>query len=153
MRNGMFGMKRKISFLPVMLMLAILVATAVFAEDSPAATWELVGIWTNPAYEDSDRYLGKIVYRADGIWEGYDRISDTSPVVKGTYVVDDEWTEKGIHWFAVRAISGDIAGYEINKLSDNGNTYESIFSTISYPSSLEFARISPSDFHTIRFRQ
>jgi len=149
----MFGMKRKILSLPVMLMLAMLVATAVLAEDNPEPSWELVGVWINPAYEDSNRYLGKIVYRADGIWEGYSLISDASPVARGTYVVDDEWTEKGIHWFAVRAISGDITGYEINKLTNNGTTYESIFSTTSYPSSLEFARISPSDFQTIRFRQ
>jgi len=125
----------------------------VSGEDNAEASWELVGIWINPAYEDSGRYLGKIVYRADGAWEGYDRISDASPAASGTYIIDDEWTEQGIHWFAVRAISGEITGYEINKLTNNGTTYESIFSTISYSSSLEFARISPSDFHTIRFRQ
>ena len=37
--------------------------------------------------------------RDDGTVEAYDLISDTNAVATGTYTVEDDRTEKGIHLF------------------------------------------------------
>ena len=148
---SMFSLKRVMMALLLMWMLSALATCVLSGEDNTEASWRLVGTWINPAYEDPGGFSGKVVYREDGTWEVCDLISDTNAVATGTYIIEGDWTEKGIHWFAVRADSGNIIGYEINKLTNNGNTYESVFSSSSYPT--EFDPTSPSYFYTIRFRQ
>ena len=113
----------------------------------PEASWALVGTWINAAYEGG--LFGKVVFRDDGTVEGYNLISDTTVVATGTYIIEDDWTEKGIHWFKVKTVFGATPSYELDKLTNDGNTYESVFASGTYPAS--FDPTSPS--YRIRFRQ
>ena len=142
----MFSLKRVMMALLLMWMLS---APAACVLSDPEASWTLVGTWINPAYEGG--WFGKVVYRDDGTVEIYYLISDTTVVATGTYVIEDDWTEKGIHWFKVKTVFGATPGYEIDKLTNDGNTYESVFTSNAYPA--EFDPASPSYSYTIRFRQ
>ena len=76
---------------------------------------------------------------------------DTHVVATGTYVIEDDGTERGIHWFKVKTVFGGTPGYEIDRLTNDGNTYGSVFPWNTYP--VEFDPTSPTYSYTIRFRQ
>lgn len=79
----------------------------------PQANWALAGTWINETYQGG--LFGKVVFRDDGTVEIYDFISGTTVVATGTYVIEDDWTEKGIHWFKVKTVFGAAHSYELDK--------------------------------------
>jgi hypothetical protein len=141
---------RKVIIRPLFLLL-MLVIIATCENNAQEESWSLVGSWINQAYETIDGYSAKVVYLSDGSAEVYKLLSDAIPIATGTYVIDDDWTESGIHWFKVTAPMGGTTYYEIDKLSNGGNTYESVASTVAYPA--QFDPLNPSYYYTIRYRQ
>ncbi len=113
----------------------------------PEENWALAGTWINETYEGD--LFGKVVFRDDGTVEGYKLISDINVDATGTYVIEDDWTEKGIHWFKVKTVFGATPSYELDKLTNDGNTYESVYDSGAYPASLD----PTSPAYRIRFRQ
>src|SRR5271169_254404 len=133
--------------LTFLLLTGIIAATSLFAQES---TWSLVGSWSNPAYDKTGDYSGKVVYGSDHIVSLYHLSSDTIRYGYGPYTIEKDWTESGVHWFRVRLEFAEGTTYEIDKLTDGGNTYESVFTTGMYPSLFDTTGLYP---YTIRKRQ
>ena len=113
-------------------------------------SWSLVGTWINKDYDISGTSSAKVVYTDDGHVMLYKRLSDSYPRAKFTYKIEESWTEKGVHWFKVKIPFGTATMYEIDKLTEGGNTYESVFRKDEYP--VSFDAKSPACSYTIRYR-
>jgi len=142
----MLGLKKIIMAFLLLWMLCAVVACNL---SGPEAGWTLVGTWINAEYEGPDGIPAKVVYRADGSAEIYELISATTADGTGTYVIEADWTENGIHWFKVKYFFGANPGYELDRLTNDGNTYESYFVSGGYPASID--PTSPN--YRIRYRQ
>jgi hypothetical protein len=128
--------------------LPLLYSPSLFAQEE---SWPLVGAWINKDYDISGKFSAKVVYGGDGSLKTYRHLSDTSAAADLTFTVEESWTEKGIRWFKVKIPFGSGTMYEIDKLTEGGNTYESVFGTDKYP--LSFDPKSPSYMYTIRYRE
>ena len=130
------------------LFLALLCSSSLFAQEE---SWSLVGSWINKAYDKTGNPSAKIVYGADGVFTLYQHLSDHTEMLKTAYTIEKTWTEKGAHWFKVKIPIQTRTAYEIDKLTEGGNKYESVFRWDEYPET--FDTKSPSYGHTIRYRE
>jgi hypothetical protein len=101
-----------------------------FAEEKD---WILIATWVNPAYDGENVYAPKCVFTSDGKITQYYHIAGSLPRAVGTYVIESDWTEPGVHWFKVKSVYLRWTYFEIAKLTNEGNTYESVSSTETYP--------------------
>jgi len=90
-----------------------------------------------------------VVYGDDRAELSYQRLTDTS-AVKGTYSIEDSWTESGIHWFKVKEW-GAYTFYYLIKITGDGHNYEAVSAMGGYPS--EFDVTSHSYVHIQRKRE
>ena len=120
--------------LTFLFMTGMMAMTSLFAQEKD---WSLVGTWVNPAYEKAADYPAKVVYGSDGTISLYHLSGDTTPYAYGPYVIEKDWTESGIHWFRVKLSFAEGVTYEIDRLTEGGTKYESVFSTGMYPSLFE----------------
>lgn len=134
----------------ILMLLVIVLALSTCAPASPEKSWSLIGTWINQSYETTGAYAAKIVYASDGTVSAYKLVSDTTPESSGTFVIDDDWTETGIHWFKVKGTLGATTYYEIDKLTSGGNDCESVFTTTAYPA--QFDPTNPAYGYTTRSR-
>jgi hypothetical protein len=112
--------------------------------------WTLVGTWINPVYDGgSVDKLPKVVLTSDGAISQYYHVEGSLAWSVGTYVIESDWTEPGVHWFKVRSAYSVWTFFELAKLTNDGNTYESVFSSQTYPSGF----ITSGDGYRIRNRQ
>jgi hypothetical protein len=141
-------MRKIIIVCALFFVLSLLCSPSLLAQEE---SWSLVGTWINKAYDIPGMLNAKIVYGGDGHLTLYKFLSDTTPTAKATFTIEDSWTEKGIRWFKVKILAGNETWYEIDKLTEGGNTYESVFRRDMYPSSFD-AKSSPN-FYGIRYRE
>ena len=118
-----------------------------FAEEKD---WILVGAWVNAAYDGENLYAPKFVFTGDGKVTQYYHIAGSLPRAEGTYVIESDWTEPGVHWFKIKSVYLRWTHFELAKLTNEGNTYESAVSTGGYPST--FDRSGQRSSYTIRTR-
>ena len=112
--------------------------------------WTIVGTWINPAYDGTDvGKLPKSVLATDGTISLYYHVGGSLPWAVGTYVIESDWTEPGVHWFKVKSAYSVWTYFELAKLTNDGNTYESVASSDAYPSTLD----PSSRSYTTRSRQ
>jgi hypothetical protein len=133
------------------LFMVVLLLSVTGALSAQEKDWDIVAAWSNQSYETMSGYSAKVVYDSNGTVSVYKLLSDTRVLAVGTYIIDDSWTEPGIHWFKIRGFLGATTYYEIDKLTNMGTTYESVFSTTAYP-----AKFDPNNAaygYTIRYRQ
>jgi len=128
--------------------LPLLCSPSLFAQEQ---SWSLVGSWINKAYDSPGTFSAKVVYGADGNLTTYKFLGDSNASAKVPFTIEENWTEKGVHWFKVKIPMGSGTLYEIDKLTEGGNTYESVFCMDKYP--LTFDTKSPSYYYTIRYRE
>ena len=114
----------------------------------PESSWTLVGTWVNPAYEQISGANAKLVY-TETTWAAYKLVSDTTPVASGSYTITKDWTESGVHWFQTAPVVGGSTVYELDRLSSDGNMYESVDSSSAYPTSID---PTSDNFAMVRFR-
>jgi len=129
-------MKRYTSLMAIVILCVIgMMATMpLFAQEKE---WSLVGTWVNPAYENSNATPPQNIFKGDGTITTYYHIGDSLPWGVGTYSVESDWTEPGVHWFKVKSTFSQWTYFEIAKLTNEGNTYESVGSWDKYPSSFD----------------
>jgi hypothetical protein len=115
----------------------------------PESAWTLVGTWTNTSYVHPADMAQVIVYGADGTVEAYASAGDAEALATGTYTIERAWIEPEIHWFEVHAVVGSTEYYELDRLTDGGDTYESTWTSTAYPTQMDPAAAS----YTIRYRE
>jgi hypothetical protein len=99
----------------------------------------------------SELSSARVVYGGDGQLTTYKLLSDTSPSSKTVFMIEESWTEKGVRWFKVKIPTATRTMYEMDKLTEGGNTFESVFCMDKYP--LSFDTKPPSCYYTIRYRE
>lgn len=132
----------------LILALQLFAVSAAFAQED---NWTLLGSWINQEYDTSRFFQAKWVFEDNGVLSVYQRVADKSRT-KASYVIDDTWTESGIHWFKLREMwGGNETFYYLVKLTDEGNTFEAISAMSDYPA--EFKMGVPSLHYMIRHRE
>ncbi len=61
----------------------------------------LIGSWVNKTYKTTSAFPAKVVFDQDGVVAEYQRLSNRT-ALKAHYVIQDSWTEPGVHWFKVK---------------------------------------------------
>jgi len=141
-------MKKSIPLLAVSLLFAIgmVEVPPLIAQEKE---WSLVGTWVNPAYENTNVYLPKIVYGNDNTISIYFYVNDKAPFGVGNYEIEKDWTESGVHWFMVKSIVNSVVYYELDRLTEGGDKYEGTISHEDYPTNIDIT----SSSYQIRKRQ
>jgi hypothetical protein len=97
---------------------------------------ELYGTWINEEY-NSAAYKGKKRLYHWGYYEDY-RPADSEVVqYKGTIVIVDKWTDsEGNIWYKTyyRISGSSTIFHELDKISNNGNTWEYAYTSVDFPS-------------------
>jgi hypothetical protein len=141
-------MKGRMLLLSLSVMLFLIGAYVVSAQEE---NWSLIGSWINRSYESSPLYPARLVFGNDGVVSQYQRLADKTPL-RFKYVIDDSRTESGIHWLKVRqAWPGSPDDCRIIKLTEGGNTFESVGAVGDYPE--KFETVSSSYYHETRQRE
>ncbi len=112
--------------------------------------WTLIGSWINSSYESSPLYPARLVYANNGTVSQFQRLADKT-ALKISYVIEDSWTESGIHWYKVRSSwPGSADWCSIIKLTEGGNTFESVTAMGQYP---EKSASGPTPYRETRQRE
>jgi len=80
--------------------------------------------------------LKKKVYYSDGRWEEYKKVTNEIKCDWGKATILDKWLDsKGNVWYRTHFESLYLGskGYAVGKISNAGNTLESIYASESYP--------------------
>jgi len=115
---------------------ALLFINPVSAEDVSGAKELLLGTWINTDYNFKAE-SAKVIWKPDGKFEGYTRISDTAYCCGASYIIEDTWNDGDQNtWYKVRT-SSDRYYYELIRISKSGAYYELVFTPNSYPDALD----------------
>lgn len=128
----------------------VLLLVGTFSAFGQEEGWNLIGSWTNKAYENSRFFAAKVVYGADGRMAVFQRLSDRS-AIRLPYTVESDWIESGIHWFKIKYSDGHVTFCEIIKLFEDGNSLEAVGAFNDYPK--EFDPSSKDYYHYSRQRE
>ena len=140
-------MKSRALLLSLAVILFLFSAYAISAQEE---NWSLIGSWINSSYESSPIYPARLVFGNDGLTSEYQRLADKT-AMKLSYVIEDSWTESGIHWYKVKSSwPGHAAWCSIIKLTEGGNTFEAVSAIGDYPE--KFAT-GPTSYHETRQRE
>jgi len=96
---------------------------------------EINGIWINEEYNRTE-YKGKIRLYHWGYFEEYSLPDSEVVQYKGTFVIVDKWTDsEGNIWYKtyVRRSGRTTIYHELDKISNNGNTWEYVSHTVDFP--------------------
>jgi hypothetical protein len=114
----------------------------------PSTLEELEGTWVNENASYGQEYR-KMVYTWWGYFELYRHLNDARPAGRGTSTVVDKWKDgEGATWYR-EYCRGDWGSrtvyYRLIKLSDQADRWESVQSTVGFPSPEDFAEDSRAE--------
>jgi hypothetical protein len=119
----------------------------------PKENEECYGTWINPEYNNSIRLVAaKDVYAPDGTWHSYMSVTDSQSSAKGWFKILKKWTDsEGNIWYRIdfNDPGVEIIRHQLTKISNSGNTMESVFSAVEHPKELDKDNIN----YRIRYRQ
>ena len=126
------------SLVALVLSVAFLTFTGnVLAEEKayvPKENEVFYGTWVNMDYTLRAQ---KVVMNSDGTW-GWAMSAKSEPYMKYTYELKEKWTDsEGNIWYKVRLKSHRGEEYALVKISNSGNTRESIFDSHEYPTKID----------------
>ena len=104
---------------------------------------EYYGAWVAKEEIPRIRTYLKIINNPDGTCDYLHEIERTEPISKrdtGTFTIKDKWTDtEGNIWYKVIIYRGgsDIEIYELNKISNFGNTLEIMTTTNEWPTEID----------------
>lgn len=114
----------------------------------------LSGTWVNTEYTGKWRYYEqKLIVYPDGKYEYYPLTTDTNPSRQGYYFTFTEaWIDsEGVIWY-----KGEFQGrgtfYVLGKISESGNTWESIADGVEKPTEWDTTKTRYEEYG-IRYRQ
>jgi hypothetical protein len=101
---------------------------------------DIYGTWINSDYEWGV-YEEVIILNPDGTIVGYDMETDTEPEYTIQSTITDSWNDnEGNLWIEYEGpgvgVFGDFYIYWLNKFSNKGTVWESVFSFVDYPDEL-----------------
>ena len=100
----------------------------------PKNNEEFYGTWVNTEY-----YLvaQKVVINPDGTW-GWAMQANDEPGKKFTYELKEKWTDsEGNIWYKLRLESHRGKDYVLVKISNSGNTRETVWDSNEYPTKID----------------
>ena len=96
---------------------------------------EINGTWINEEYNSSE-YPGKYKLYMWGYWESFHSFDSEKTQTKGTFTIVNKWTDsEGNIWYKTytRYSTRRRINYELDKISNNGNTWEWVSTTVDFP--------------------
>jgi hypothetical protein len=136
----------------VLLLILLFSITFLFAENgkkeiSVKDFWDaLSGTWVNTKFPGKLRWFEqKLIVYPDGKFEYYPLITDKNPSRQGYYlIITEAWIDsEGVMWGKSRG----VMRYQLNKISESGNTWEFCECTDKYPTNMD------NHPYIIRYRQ
>jgi hypothetical protein len=101
--------------------------------------------WVNTEY--NGKPTQKDIYHKDGTYGWYQYVTDTDPAYKGTFTIEEAWTDrKEILW--IKAKRSFEVPYVIFKISDSGRVLEMQRFIDGWPEDIKSIR-----FYVIYYRQ
>ena len=97
---------------------------------------ELCGTWINEEY-NSTSFSGKKRLYLWGYYAAYRPADSEVAQAKGTFVIVDKWADsEGNIWYKtyLRFSGSTTIFHELDKISNNGNTWEYAYTTTDFPS-------------------
>lgn len=126
---------------------------SVLQRDGPSS-WRLYGTWVNEAYDEIEEGgpPSKLVFYESGLLEVYDDLEpDAIPFRTVSFEITSDWTEGQEHWFQINEQMGQEVIYGTARISDGGDTLESVSSAATYP---DPAALDPSaEGYLVFYRQ
>ena len=109
---------------------------------APKDNEEIYGTWVNEKYDGAQSGRPKRArseWKSDGTFAIYQKSYHDKPALYGTYSITEKWTDKGDVWYkvAVRIESYKRDGYSLVRISDSGSTWESVYSSNTYPKKID----------------
>ena len=124
----------------------------------PVSNEEIFGTWvnTNDPGDPGSPLNQKKVITHWGYFEFFSRVDSTSPSWKGTQFLVDKWTDsEGNIWYKEYRMEsfhyGASRRFCLDKISNNGNTYEFIWSSFDFPTEDQMNPDGPN--YCIYYRQ
>ena len=105
----------------------------VISDENFMEVWS--GTWINTDYGKGSNPQKKVYY-SDGRWEEYKQVTNEIRCDWGKATILDKWVDsKGNVWYKTHWESSHLGwkGYAMGKISNSGNTLESIQASESYP--------------------
>ena len=145
----------------LILVLAVLIIVGSCATGKKASVTErnlfkeLSGTWVNTEY--TGKWLGyeqKLIVYPDGKFEYYLLTTDTNPLRQGYLLtITEVWTDsEGIIWYKATLEEAGGPYYELGKISESGNTWETIGDAINNPTEWDTSK-TRYEYYEIRYRQ
>jgi hypothetical protein len=138
-------MKTKMLISTLILILAVLIIAGSCATKKevvkkkefyfPKYNEELYGTWINKEY-DSAEYPGKFRIYLWGYFETFHPFDSEKTQEKGTFTIVKKWTDQeGNIWYNtyVQYSGSTRLYYNLEKISNNGNTWEYVTTTVDFP--------------------
>lgn len=121
----------------------------------PSGLEELEGTWVNEnaSYGQEHR---KLVYTWWGYFEVFRHLNDPKPSGRGTSTIVDKWTDgEGNTWYReyCRGDWGRTLYYRLIRLGDQADQWESVQSTVGFPSPKDFAEDARGEMSYQLFRR
>jgi len=139
-------MKRRIL---MCIALIFLILTPILADDLE----KMCGVWVNPDYEGKGwYYAGKMIIEPDGTWIDYSRITDTTHMFKGTFVINESWHDsEGNIWYKVTTtnIVHPFTNYSLRRVNNSGDILEYVWDRNKHPNEINPNHIN----YAIYYRQ
>jgi hypothetical protein len=124
----------------VVLLLAVFVTLESYAEVKdfyvPSPNEEFYGIWVNTNYSGGPFQAQKIVNYHWGSFDVFMLVNNDSPSFKGCYTFIEKWTDKEgnvLYKGYFREDWTKAVMYSIDRIGNNGNTWEYIYKTTDFP--------------------
>jgi hypothetical protein len=155
-------MKTRTSVLIVILVLAVLIVADSCATGKKSYVTkddvfnELSGTWYNEEYEKPTKdAMPKVIVHSDGSFDEYKEFAETTAPRHNTgqsVSIKEAWTDsKGNTWYQARFIISwaNQELFETGKVSDSGNVWESVYSSVDYPAGVNSEHFN----YEIHYRQ
>ena len=134
-------MKTRTLVLILILVMAILIVVGNCATRKIAISEEdfleaFSGIWINTEYEFKGDVscVQKFVWYPDGRYKCYSLVTHDVPAGFGRYEIIDMWEDSnGDIWYTLKAQSDIGRGYYMGRISDSGNTNETLYNMFGDP--------------------
>jgi hypothetical protein len=133
-----------------LLALMLSVTIVIFAANVISGKWayfakddeKFYGTWVNTDYAGSS-ISQKIIYKADGTFEIFRTADSKEPNGRGRYLITGKWNDSEgniiykSHWV------GDWSeeAYQLTRISNSGNTFESALAYVEYPTNIDLNNI------------
>jgi hypothetical protein len=156
-------MRAKFLAAGVVVLLATVVSAGSYAQSKkkldfyvPSYDEEIWGTWVNTAHSGGPYFPQKVVNNYWGSIDIFMKATDPAPSFRGAHTLVEKWKDReGNIWYKLywRDNGGPSIYYEIDRISNNGSTFEFCFDTREFPMEDDLKSKNLSKQYRVFYRQ